>query len=57
MRRQNIFQMKEQDKTSDNELNEMEINNISKKEFKLMIIKVLDELGKRMVKQNFSKDI
>lgn len=53
MRRQNIFQMKEQDKTSDNELNEMEINNISKKEFKLMIIKVLDELGKRMVKQNF----
>ena len=45
--------MKEQDKTSDNELNEMEINNISKKEFKLMIIKVLDELGKRMVKQNF----
>ena len=49
--------MKEQDKTSDNELNEMEINNISKKEFKLMIIKVLDELGKRMVKQNFSKDI
>jgi len=53
MRRQNIFQMKEQDKTSDNELNEMEINNISKKEFKLMIIKVLNELGKRMVKQNF----
>lgn len=45
--------MKEQDKTSDNELNEMEINNISKKEFKLMIIKVLNELGKRMVKQNF----
>ena len=53
MRRQNIFQMKEQDKTSDNELNEMEINNISKKVFKLMIIKVLNELGKRMVKQNF----
>ena len=53
MMRKNIFQMKEQDKTSDNELNEMEINNISKKEFKLMIIKVLNELGKRMVKQNF----
>lgn len=49
--------MKEQDKTSDNELSEVEINNISKNEFKVMIIKVLNELGEKMVKQNFQKDI
>ena len=58
MRRQRtIFQTKEQDKTSENELNEMEICNISNKEFKLMIIRVLNELGRRMDEQNFNKEI
>lgn len=31
----NMFQMKEQDKTSEKSLNEMEINNLSDKEFKV----------------------
>lgn len=35
-----MFQMKE-DKTSEKELNEMEINNLSDKEFKVVVIKML----------------
>ena len=36
--------MKEQDKTSEKELNEMEINNIPDTEFKVMVIKVFTGL-------------
>ena len=46
--------MKEQDKTS-----EMEIRNLPDKEFKVIFIKMLTELGRRMDEhsENFNKDI
>jgi len=47
MRARNMFQMKVQDKTSE-KLDEMEINNLPQKEFKVMIIKILKELGRRV---------
>ena len=44
MRRQrNIAQMKEQNKTPEKELNEMEIANQSDAEFKTMVIRMLKE--------------
>ena len=46
MRRQrNMPQMKEQIKTSEKELNEMEISNLSDAEFKTLGIRMLKELG------------
>ena len=45
MRRQrNISQMKEQNKTPEKELNEMEISNLSDAEFKTLVIRMLQEL-------------
>ena len=43
--------MKEQDKTLE-ELNEVEIGNLLEKEFKLMITKMIKELGRKVDKQN-----
>ena len=40
--------MKEQDKTPKKQLNEVERGNFPKKEFKVMILKMLQDLGKRM---------
>ena len=40
--------MKKQDKSTARELNEMEICNMPEREFKVMIIKILTELGKRV---------
>ena len=46
MRRQrNMAQMKEQIKTPEKELNEMEISNISDAEFKTLFIRMLKELS------------
>ena len=42
-----MFQMKVQDKTSE-KLDEMEMNNLHPKEFKVMTIKILNELGRRV---------
>ena len=59
MRRQkNKFQMKEQDKTSENVLNEMETNNGPEKEFKVMVIRIPTRL-RRMDEhnENFNKEI
>ena len=39
-----MFQMKEQDKTLEKELNEVGISNLLNKEFKVMIVKMLTEL-------------
>lgn len=48
MRQQrNIFQTKEQDKTAE-ELNEVEIGNLSEKEFSVIIVKMIEELESRM---------
>ena len=47
MRRQrNRAQMKEQNKTTEKELNKMEITNLSDAEFKTLVIRMLKELSK-----------
>ena len=40
--------MKEQDKTPEKQLNEVEIGNLPEKEFRLMIVKMIQDLRKRM---------
>ena len=47
-----MFQMKEQDKTPEEELTKVEVNNLPPKEFKVMIIKMLKELRRRMDKHS-----
>ena len=47
-----MFQTKEQDKTPEKELSEVEIGNLPKKEFRVMVIKMIKELRKRMDAQN-----
>ena len=42
------YQMKEQDKTPEKQLNEVEIGNLPEKEFRIMIMKMIQDLGKRM---------
>ena len=49
MKRQRaMYQVKEQDKTPEKQLNEVEIGNLPEKEFRIMIVKMIQELGKRM---------
>ena len=43
--------MKEQDKTPEKQLNEVEIGNLPEKEFRIMIVKMIQDLGKRMEAQ------
>ena len=43
-----MFQKKEQEKTSEKELNKVETGNLPNKEFKVMIIKLPNELWRRM---------
>ena len=43
-----MFQTKEQDKTPEKELSEMEISNLYNKDFKVMIIKMFKELWRRL---------
>ena len=44
--------MKEQDKTPEEQLSDMEIGNVPKKEFRVMIVKMIQELRKRMDTQS-----
>ena len=39
--------MKEQDKTPEEQLNEVEIGNLPKKQFRVMIVKMIQDLGKK----------
>ena len=43
-----MFQMKEEDKTSEKQLNEVEIGNLPEKEFRIMIVNIIQDRGKRM---------
>ena len=43
-----MYQMKEQDKTPEKQLNEVDIGNLPEKEFGIMIVKMIQDLGKRM---------
>ena len=55
--------MKEQDKTPEKQLNEMEIGNLPEKEFRIKIVKMIQDLGKRMeakiemMQEMFNKDL
>lgn len=55
----NTFQTKEQDKTSEKNLNETDINNLPNKVFKIMVIAMFTKLGSRMNKlsEKFNKEI
>ena len=58
-----MYQMKEQDKTPEKQLNEVAIGNLPEKEFRIMIVKMIQDLGKRMeakiekMQEMFSKDL
>ena len=56
MRRRGILlQTKEQGKSLEKDLNETEINNLLEKEFKIMVIKKLTDLGRRMYEHGNSR--
>ena len=64
MKRQRaMYQMKEQGKTPEKQVNEMEIGNLPEKEFRIMIVKMIQDLGKRMeaniekMQEMFNKDL
>ena len=58
-----MYQMKEQEKTPEKQLNEVEIGNLPGKEFRIMIVKMIQELRKRMEakiekrQEMFNKDL
>ena len=55
--------MKGQDKTPEKQLNEVEIGNLPEKEFRIMIVKMIQDLRKRMeakiekMQEMFTKDL
>ena len=54
-----ISQVKGQDKTPEKQLNEVEIGNLPEKEFRIMIVKMIQDLGKTMknMQEMFTKDL
>ena len=58
-----MYQMKKQDKTSEKQLKEVEIGNLPKKEFRVMIVKMIQNLRNRMeawiekIQEVFNKDL
>ena len=64
MKRQRAkYQMKEQDKTPEKQLNELEVGNLPEKEFRMMIVKMIQDLRKRTeakienMQEMFNKDL
>ena len=60
MKKQKVMsQMKGQDKAPEKQLNEVEIDNLQEKEFKIIIVKIIQDLWKTMEKMQelFSKDL
>ena len=59
----NMSQIKEQDKTPEGQLSKVEIGNLLEKEFGVMIMKMIQDLGKRMeaqyekIQEIFNKDL
>ena len=47
-----MFQRKEQDKTAEEQLSDVEIGNLHRKQFGVMIIKMIKELVRRMDAQS-----
>ena len=62
-RQRSMYQMKELDKTPEKQLNEVEIRNLPEKEFRIMIVKMIQDLRKRMeakiekIQEMFNKDL
>ena len=54
-----MSQMKGQDKTPEKQLNVVEIGSLPEKEFRIMIVKMIQDLGKTMEKMQemFTKDL
>ena len=58
-----MYQMKEQDKTPEKQLNDVEIGNLPEKEFRITIVKMIQDLWKRMeakiknMQEMFNKDL
>ena len=58
-----MYQMKEQDKTPEKQLNEVELGNLPEREFRIMIVKMIQDLRKRMeakmekMQEMFNKDL
>ena len=62
-RQMTMYQKKKQDKTPEKQLNEVEIGNLPEKEFRIMIVRMSQDLGKRMeakiekMQEMFNKDL
>ena len=62
-RQRTMYQMKEQDKTPEKQLNEVEIGNHLEEKFRIMIVKMVQDLGKVMeakigkMQEMFNKDL
>ena len=62
-RQRTLHQMKEQDKAPEKQLNEVEIGKLPEKEFRIMIVKMIQDLRKRMeakierMREMFNKDL
>ena len=54
-----MSQIKGQDKTREKQLSEMELGNLPEKDFRIMIVKIIQDLGKTMEKMQemFTKDL
>ena len=58
-----MYQMKEQDKSPEKQLNEVEIGNVPEEKFRIMIVKMIQDLGRRMeakiekMQEMFNKDL
>ena len=58
-----MYQMKEQDKTPEKQVNEVEISNLPEKEFRIMIVQMIQDLGNKMeakiekMQETFNKDL
>ena len=59
MKKQKVMsQMKEQDKTPEKQLNEVEIGNLPEKELRIMIMKMTQDLVKTMkIQEMFTKEL
>ena len=54
-----MLQMKKQGKNLQDQINEGEIGNLPEKEFRVMIVKTIQNIGNRMekIKETFNKDL
>ena len=54
-----MLQMKDQGKNLQDQINENEIGNLPEKEFRVMVVKMIQNLGNRMekIQETFNKDL